>query len=488
MKHNRFSPKTLIAFLALGLLVSCGSDDGGETVTNDTTGSGTSKTTEPIVTEAVPDTDGLDFGGAEIRTITPDWSSFVYYFPEAQTGESLDDAAYNRIKETEGTLNIKIVNTYDNAGTSLARDLQKTIQAGEDAYDMAFTHPIDGISALVTNNMLLNLDSLPYVDFEKPWWNRKLIDRFRIGDETYYATGDIILQNPYIMHFNKTIAAEFDMPDHYETVKNGDWTFDLFLEQTKAVSVDMDGDGKMTGKDKVGIAGDMTEALSNIPFGCGLTLTKSTADSIALTMYSDKFVELFYKTYDLLTDNTVSQIYFRNTEDVKQLFSDNLSLFTISKVDKMTQLRDYDVDFGVLPMPKYDKEQEDYISLVWASFVCVPTTVTRPEIVGAVLEQFAYESGDVQDAYMEDLIRGKTTRDEASLEMLDIIYGNMVCDIGLNYLGFSPAFQNGLYCFNRLIDSDNRNVTSFYEKYEDKMIAELDELYESILENQAQNK
>ncbi len=88
---------------------------------------------------------------------------------------------------------------------------------------------------------------------------------------------------------------------------------------------------------------------------------------------------------------------------------------------------------------------------------------------------------------MEDLIRGKTTRDETSLEMFNIIYGNMVCDIGLNYLGFSPAFQNALYCFNRLIDTNNRNITSFYEKYEEKMLKEINTLYEKILENQAQN-
>ena len=150
----------------------------------------------------------------------------------------------------------------------------------------------------------------------------------------------------------------------------------------------------------------------------------------------------------------------------------------------MISLRDYEVDFGVVPMPKYDEAQENYRHYAWPSFVCVPTTIQRPELVGAGLELFAYESQAVTDAYMEILIRGKSTRDEESLEMLDIIYDTQVCDIGGSYLGFDDQFRKVFYCFYDLMSAKNKNVASTYEKSEQAILKVLDNLYTKILENQ----
>ena len=56
-----------------------------------------------------------------------------------------------------------------------------------------------------------------------------MMDDFRIGSETYYAYGDIILSANRCVFFNKTIANDNDMPDHYQLVRDGKWTYDLFL-------------------------------------------------------------------------------------------------------------------------------------------------------------------------------------------------------------------------------------------------------------------
>lgn len=477
MKKFKWFP----ALLLMAVLASCGDAQ----TPADTTAVDTAANETEVVTEAAypaPDTSNLDFGGEELRVMNLDWSNFRLYFPEDMTGEAVDDAAYMRYVNVQNALNVKFAVTAA-TDSEAHKTVIRSVTAGDDAYDFVFTHSIYGISDYATENVLYNLDDLPHLNFDAPWWSQEMIDNFRIGTETYYGFGDIILSTPDCMYFNKTIAAEYDLPDHYQVAREGKWTYDKFLTQARMVSVDVNGDGQMDMNDKTGFAGDLTEALGNIPFACGIQLTTYTDEGIELNFWSDKLLDLFNKSYDYFLDPSVCQGYFRHFTD-GQNFTDNLALYSIAGVKGMISLRDYEVDFGVVPMPKYDEAQENYRHYAWPSFVCVPTTIQRPELVGAGLELFAYESQAVTDAYMEILIRGKSTRDEESLEMLDIIYDTQVCDIGGSYLGFDDQFRKVFYCFYDLMSAKNKNVASTYEKSEQAILKVLDNLYTKILENQ----
>lgn len=482
MKHLKLLP----ALLLIATLASCGGEAAG---TTDTTPVDTAPATTEAVTEPgypAPDTSALDFGGDELRIFSVQWGNVSkYYFPEEETGDSVLDACYSRLRNVEEALNVKVAEPAWGADGQAHKDVMKTVQAGDDAYDMVFTHCIDGYSDYATNNAVYNLDALPYVNFEAPWWSKSMIDTFRIGTETYFGFGDIILNTPSSMFFNKEIAAEYDMPDHYQMVRDGKWTYDTFLKQARMVSIDVNGDGKMDYNDKTGYAGDLTESLGNIPFAVGIQLTKYTDDGLQLNFWSDKLLEVFNKTYDYFLDPSVSQGYFRHYADVGQGFGEGLALYTIANVNDMVNLRDSDVEFGVVPMPKYDESQSEYRCYVWSPSVCVPTTILRPELVGAALEQFAYESMPVTNAYIEDLIRGKSTRDTETLEMLDIIYDSQVLDIGGTYLGFDSNFRKVFYCFYDLMSTKNDNVASFYEKSEKAILKVLDNLYTKVIENQS---
>ena len=482
MKHLKLLP----ALLLIATLASCGGEAAG---TTDTTPVDTAPATTEAVTEPgypAPDTSALDFGGDELRIFSVQWGNVSkYYFPEEETGDSVLDACYSRLRNVEEALNVKVAAPAWGADGQAHKDVMKTVQAGDDAYDMVFTHCIDGYSDYATNNAVYNLDALPYVNFEAPWWSKSMIDTFRIGTETYFGFGDIILNTPSSIFFNKEIAAEYDMPDHYQMVRDGKWTYDTFLKQARMVSIDVNGDGKMDYNDKTGYAGDLTESLGNIPFAVGIQLTKYTDDGLQLNFWSDKLLEVFNKTYDYFLDPSVSQGYFRHYADVGQGFGEGLALYTIANVNDMVNLRDSDVEFGVVPMPKYDESQSEYRCYVWSPSVCVPTTILRPELVGAALEQFAYESMPVTNAYIEDLIRGKSTRDTETLEMLDIIYDSQVLDIGGTYLGFDSNFRKVFYCFYDLMSTKNDNVASFYEKSEKAILKVLDNLYTKVIENQS---
>lgn len=84
-----------------------------------------------------------------------------------------------------------------------------------------------------------------------------------------------------------------------------------------------------------------------------------------------------------------------------------------------------DAEFGVLPYPKLDESQAEYVSYIadYAAVCGIPVSVENPERVGVVLENLCGIShGELQDAYIKDTMNFKYIRDEDSREMLDIIF------------------------------------------------------------------
>jgi len=84
-------------------------------------------------------------------------------------------------------------------------------------------------------------------------------------------------------------------------------------------------------------------------------------------------------------------------------------------------------DFGVIPGPKYDEEQEEYYSLGGNPyFMIVPVTSRNLEKNGVIMEALAYESiGIIDTAFYNVFLQEKLSRDEDSPKMLDIIFGNL---------------------------------------------------------------
>jgi hypothetical protein len=118
-------------------------------------------------------------------------------------------------------------------------------------------------------------------------------------------------------------------------------------------------------------------------------------------------------------------------------------------VGSAKDLRDMEEDFGVVPMPKLDEAQDTYYSYAGPSMMtmAVPVTATDPERTGVILENLsAHSYGTLRTAYLETTLKTKFMRDEASVEMLDILYGDIKMDIGYIYGfgGVHTAFMNTL--------------------------------------------
>ncbi|MCL2776025.1 MAG: hypothetical protein FWD71_22170, partial [Oscillospiraceae bacterium] len=141
--------------------------------------------------------------------------------------------------------------------------------------------------------------------------------------------------------------------------------------------------------------------------------------------------------------------------------------------------RGMDANFGIVPLPKYDENQDKYYSVVnaWSNALLgVPKSAADLDRVSIILEAMAAESRyTVQPAYYDIVLQRKYTRDDESQEMLDIIFGSKLYDIGAVY-----SFGNVFADFISLCNKSNTDVASYYDKNSAKMQAAIDKVVNTI--------
>ena len=135
------------------------------------------------------------------------------------------------------------------------------------------------------------------------------------------------------------------------------------------------------------------------------------------------------------TYNTMDHVHSASPAD---FFENGHALFSQRVPNDIYKLRDMEDDIGILPMPKYDASQENYIAAAWGGAVwTLPKTFDTADAdnLGIVLEAMSYATyHEVVPVYKEIALKTKTARDNESEEMLDIIFDNVYFDFGTNIM------------------------------------------------------
>ena len=477
MKKTRF----LALFLCLVMVlipVSCAKENGDENATVTTTTAPESQQDVPDTTTAVEDPnaypendlpDDLNFGGEELDMLASEWQGYEYYFfAEEQTGDAMNDAIYSRKMAVEEALNIKLVTHQDGFTIQeVAAELQRVVLAGESLYDLVFNHCIQGISASAANGYLYNLDTLPYVNMQADWWNREQMDMLRLGKNTYYAVNDMMIPCPYVIFFNKEMIEQENLEDPYQLVYSGDWTLDKMAEMATHVSTDLDGDGDRDQNDRWGIIVQEHSKFISFMTGADQYMTERDADGrVKMAMNTEKMNNLMAYFANLTTQNVINTSI--KSSDTYVGMETGRILFEADSLAHAELFRDLEVEYGMLPYPKYDKEQEDYISLDWGGLLSVPNNIENPEMVGAAMEMLAWESArEVLPAYYDVVLQGKLSRDEDAIRMLDLLFDTITYEVGGNYFGFDSGTTDLFYVIPRqAVVQQTTSVASVYKMFE----------------------
>lgn len=487
---KRFTTLLLLAALLLSS-VACGTES---TDNKDTSSSDDTTASDTVVDDGSRDsvpsaiTEKLDFGEKTVTVLTRDTEEFIseIYVLE-ETADTMNDAVYARNRKVEEQMNITI-DVISRAGDYASRNdfnssVVREVMAGTTEFDV-ISYYAYSMPEIAVQNVLYNLNDLNYLDLSKPWWHQMFIENAEVYGKLYAVSGDINLSTVsyrMAMFFNKDLVDSY-LPDVdlYQTVLDGKWTQEYLIGLTKDIYQDLNGNDQKDAEDFFGL--DINGMLDPFPVGGGITYTKKTSDGgYEWDLFNDRnntIIERFYDAY-----NANNGIFFIDSYDETR-FIEGREIFTSGKLSTTEKLRDMDADYGILPTPKYDEEQEKYYSLANDNYsqIAVPATCEDPDMVGAFLElmgEYSYKM--VTPKYYEVAMKGKYLRDDESCQMFDIIIDGAWYDfanINTSVVG-NPVFITRQSQYHK----DGKNFASFWAANESSLTASLNELLEIYKNN-----
>ena len=434
MRNSRALSQILLAAFAAGT-ISCGGSPAGST---DTTTAGDTTTAAPVdtgISATISDEEleklGLD--GYEftifMREPNSSWCCPDIFAAE-ENGEVLNDAVHARNIKLEERFGFTI--KLGHSANASATELGTFILAGDDTYDMAFPMARTAAGVAQTGG-LVDIAMLDYVDLDSSIWNKTFNDELNFGGKQFYVTGDISVNSfmaVRIMMFNKTLLTKYKLESPYELVKSGKWTMDKLGEMSAMAAADLNGDAKMDMNDQWGMV--MQSSTAGLPmfYGAGLQTVEMVDSKPQITLDSERANNVFEKIQKLLSDASV--YYVGADADVLEMFSNGKGLFFPEVMNVAHKLRSSEVDFGLVPAPKYEEKQDFYRAYAdgWCiSPAVIPVSAKDVERSGFVLQAIAEASTDTtRPAYYDVVLTGKSLRDEVSAAMLDIIFANFTLD------------------------------------------------------------
>ena len=443
--------KTISAILLTAILMSlasCGSEKPGEVTTT-----GGETTTEPV-TETTPaisaDLPDVRYDGYEFRFLSSDEVGTVRYsaelYAEEETGEPLNDAVFKRNRMVEERFGVKIVSIEQNKNV-LMNLLAGSVMAGDDDFDMVVTQ----MSTVLANayQHSAQISDLTYIDIDKPWWDGDIIREMAIGGKAFALTGEFNLVDnkaTWCLLFNKRLAGECGADDPYELVRSGRWTLDELRRFCSLAARDLNGDGTMDHQDQWGMLSSGNAAVS-LMWASGGSMGKTDGKgNVELTIDSERNINALGKIYEIFADrdsiidaNRIPQGEngMSNFDHQRQIFRDGRALFIGGLAQYVEFFRDMEDEFGIIPLPKYDENQSDYICTAqeWCATVgVVPKTITDPDRTSVIIEALCSASvSTITPEYYDTTLQRKHARDDESKEMLDLIFASRTFDVVYAY-------------------------------------------------------
>lgn len=478
MKHIRSA--ILAACILAGALVSCGSDSNTPVNPTDTNAA----TDTAVVTEAAakPEIPSADYGGKEVKL-----QGFqVYYAPplyaEEENGDAYNDVLYQRIAKTEEYLNIDL--TFDDSiGVGdVATVVQNSVAAADDAIQLVLSHDMTGNSKLVSQNLCYDMMAIESIDLNRDYWKLSAYDMLAVNGHIYLTKPAFIIPSVGCFTFNKAMLAEYDIEEPYQDVIDGKWTLDKMAEMSKIVTKDLNGDGTMDANDTYGFVCGADWQLNAFIFSLGSSVTDLDDNGkIVLSLDTPHSAEVYTALHEFF--NNSGDAWFGGGVDMKS----GRCLFAQMTTKALDNLRDCEVEYGVVPYPKWDEAQERYNGYDISSFISIPSSVSDPEMVGQTLEMLNFYSRElVLPTYYDISLNTKSVRDEESIQMLDIIFNDIYCDAGRTYFGLdNGAMFNLVYSVSHHVYTKKTgDIASHFAKNQKSAQKCIDNFYKAVDSNE----
>ena len=475
-RRIKFLSLLLSALLTLPTLSSCSDttvDNHSETVTSSTEESVQEEEIELTPSAMIRDKFAdKNYDGREFRILGPQENAhyystisntFVEIWVEDYTGEITNDAIYDRNAMAEELLNITIVPQWSNGTADINTRIKQAVSSASDDFDAAL-QSLSNLGTPLQNNELANLKNFETIDVESPWYDKNCTDTFTLfGNKLYWLTGDYMLCDDYAVHliyFNKRIVTDAGQELPYDSVREGTWTIDKFYNMVKAGEQDLNGDGKLTlGKDVVAHIENHDKIKHWIYGSCEKSIEIDNEGNLKVNTLDERQISVVERLYQYTVEKEMTYSVNDDTS-LQKYFNSGLASSYCIGLAQINVFREMADDFGVLPMPKYDENQENYghyISNFVVTALCCPLTVKDREFSGTCIETLsAFSTETVSSALYDTLLKSKLIRDQDSVEMLQICLATKEYDWAVDF-SWGGTFQSA---YNNVYDKKTFNYVS----------------------------
>ncbi len=468
----------------LSLVVACTEPGEGNTTTAPnatTTAPEGGATTSSSETEAPEDTrlpdeisalpDNLSFEGETFTMLLR--SDRAYALEEFcveydNTSNIVQTAVYARQQKIEENLGI----TFDYVSMTegdLYNYVNNTAATNDYEFDVACPAAYQ-VGGLCTEGILGDWYDVEYVDFSKVWWGSRtnLVDRLTINDKMYVISGDasnMSLGKVLCMYFNKNLLEVYGnikADEMYKIVLDGEWTIDRLTEISKGISRDTNGDDEIGPDDLFGCNFYLATIADNYFAAFDIPIIAKENDEYKLVINSPKMITAIEKLQELCWGSGQACYLTKDKGSSQTFFKNNHAAFTHGGLEWANEMSDMTDDFGIIPYPKFDLEQQRYqstLSDVYTAFVYI-AGYNDIEKLGAVMEMIgsiSYETTTV--AYYETVLKGQAARDPDSWTTMDLIHDSITYDMGIL---FSSAIGRPNEAFRTLLSSGTASWSSYW--------------------------
>lgn len=413
----------------------------------------------------------------------PSSESFVDLAGDVSSGDNVAKAMYERNLAIEDQLAVDMV--FINADVTsggVGSAVRKVIMSDSTEFDVF--NVIQWNSAiLAVENCFLEISDTKYLDLEQPWWSQNYMQNLALGNNMYFMAGDVsidLIRCSAAMYYNKDIYGDSfgEAEGLYEKVANNEWTMDYMMSCMETAYVDLNNNSKADSGDRLGLVSNTYNNVDALTFGAGAVISRRDENNMPyLTGGEEHNIDVYNKTYQMFYET--SGVMTGDPKDIIPEFIAGNALFMPGFLYTSEFLRDID-NYGIVPMPKYDAEQDEYVSAVHdlTTLFCLPANCTKVDTASAVLEALAYYSYyEVTPVYYESAMKSKYVQDSQSAQMVDIIHDTSMTDFSYVYSG---SINNAGMIMRELIAGRGQNYSSTWSKREKSANKALNNFLESF--------
>ncbi len=417
--------------------------------------------------------DGLgeyDYGGKTFRVVSYVTTDFVVPEEDRNQGNLILDAKYKKAQKVSERFNVNFEVVYTGTYQEIDDYVSKTVLAATDEFDL-MSGMVMSMGGLVIKNLFLNWYDIEHIDFSKPWWYESNSTNLTYNNKAVLAISHLdytAVGGAYCLFFNKDMAEAYDLGNLYDVVLDGDWTFDYFTNLIKDIYSD-DGNDMRDTNDVYGMTQSTGTAINAYLWAFDNPVcTKNEEGVPQVSVMTDKVDTIVNSVYDFCFNT--NGVYCDPdgetggySEYVTEMFYGKKAIFMQASLATAAgeKMRNFDADYGILPLPKWDENQQDYHTMVGGhhTALAVPKTVRDTEFVGRIVEAMSAESWKiVTPTLYETALKTRYLRDSESKEVMDIIVEGTQFDFGTvydNWKGFAFMLQF-------MMNDRNNNFRSFY--------------------------